>query len=94
VEAMLAVRMDQMKKEQGTAILARLGYTPSAAVRRLFDYVVKFEALPFEEHARISDEEMRARIAAFDECQLAAPLRCSDEEIRDLRLGERYGSRS
>ena len=94
MEAMLAVRMDQMKKEQGTAVLARLGYTPSAAVRKLFDYVVKFEALPFEERTRISDEEMRARIAAFDECRLATPLHYSDEEIRDMRLGERYGSRS
>ena len=48
MESVLTVRLDGAVKEQGAAVMQRCGYTPSAAVRRLFDYAVRHVALPFE----------------------------------------------
>lgn len=94
MEAILTVRLDGAVKEQGAAIMRRYGYTPSAAVRRLFDYTVKHDALPFDDHEKPSKEEIRRRIAAFDACHTKRSTGMTDEEIREARLEARYGSRT
>lgn len=90
MESVLTVRLDGAVKEQGTAVMQRCGYTPSAAVRRLFDYAVRHDALPFEAQERPTREEIRRRIAAFDACHTTG-LALTDEEVRAQRLEERYG---
>lgn len=90
MESVLTVRLDGTVKEQGTAVMQRCGYTPSAAVRRLFDYAVRHDSLPFGAQEKPSQEEIRRRIAAFDACHTMGPA-LSDEEIRARRLEERYG---
>ncbi|MCI9129788.1 MAG: type II toxin-antitoxin system RelB/DinJ family antitoxin [Eggerthellaceae bacterium] len=92
MEAMLTVRLDAKIKQQGTQAMDKLGITPSAAVRKLFDYVVANEALPFEEQSKPTEKEIRKQIAAFDRCHTKRPLTMTDDELRDERLMERYGS--
>ena len=94
MESILTVRLDASVKEQGTAVLNRCGYTPSSAVRELFDYAIKHDALPFEQEEKPDEEEIKRRIAAFDACHTKQPSGLSDEEIREERLRERYGSRA
>ena len=80
MEAVLTVRLDKAVKERGASVMARCGHTPSSAVRLLFDYAAKHDALPFASADNPSKEEIRARIAAFDACHTAEPLTMSDEE--------------
>ncbi len=92
MESILTVRLDSDMKGQGTAVMRRCGYTPSEAVRRLFDYAVKNDALPFDRQEKPTKEEIRQRIAAFDACHTKHPSGMTDDEIREERLRERYGS--
>lgn len=91
MESVLTVRLDADTKERGARIMKRYGLTPSQSVRELFAYAVRNDALPFESGQKPSREEIARRIAAFDACHTKEVLTLSDEELRDLRLGERYG---
>lgn len=48
MESVMTVRLNGDMKERAAAIMRREGYTPSSAVRRLFEYTVKHDGLPFE----------------------------------------------
>ena len=91
MESILTVRLDGATKERAAAIMRRQGYTPSSAVRRLFEYTVKHDKLPFEKSERPDKSEIRRRIESFDRVHTKRPLTMTDEELRDARLGERYG---
>lgn len=91
MESVLTVRLDSDTKERGTRVMKRHGLTPSQSVRELFAYAVRNDALPFESAQKPSQKEIARRIAAFDACHTKEPLALSDEELRDLRLRERYG---
>ena len=52
MESVMTVRLNGDMKERAAAIMRREGYTPSSAVRRLFEYTVKHDGLPFEREAR------------------------------------------
>lgn len=91
MESVLTVRLDADTKERGTRVMKRYGLTPSQSVRELFAYAVRNDALPFDNAQKPSRGEIAQRIAAFDACHTKEPLTLSDEELRDLRLRERYG---
>lgn len=91
MESILSVRLDGEVKRQATAVMQRYGFTPSSAVRRLFDYTVKHDALPFEQQEKPSREEVKRRIAAFDACHTKRSTGMTDDEIREARLRDRYG---
>lgn len=91
MESILTVRLDDEVKKQGAAVMSRCGYTPSSAVRRLFDYAVKHDSLPFEQREKPDAEEIKRRIAAFDACHTVRSTGMTDEEIREARLEDRYG---
>ena len=68
MDAVLTVRLDPAIKSQGSAVMERLGTTPSKAVRELFDFAVRNDALQHGvPHA--PSREIARRIAAFDRCQ-------------------------
>lgn len=92
MEAMLTVRLDADVKRRGAQAMSNMGVTPSQAVRKLFDYAATHDALPFETGSKPSKEDIRDRIAAFDRCHTKAPLTMTDEELREERLKDRYGS--
>ncbi len=91
MEAILTVRLDETTKKQGSLAMQRCGYTPSKAVRELFEYAIKHEALPFDKREKPSKAEIRKRVALFDECHTKAPLEMTDDQVREARLEERYG---
>lgn len=91
MESVLTVRLDADIKAQGTAVMNRLGLTPSQAVRKFFDFVASNDALPFIDEPSQSEEELTARLQAFDNCHTKNTLRLTDTEIREARLRERYG---
>ncbi len=91
MESVLTVRLDAAVKAEATSIMERLGTTPSRVVRSLFDYTVARDALPAFADDRPSDAEIARRIQAFDRCHTRTPLTLSDDELREQRLGERYG---
>ena len=90
MESVLTVRLDPRIKEQGTAVMKRQGFSPSQAVRKLFDYAVVHDALPFNEPAKPRERDLSKRIAAFDRCHTKRPLALSDDDLREARLKERY----
>lgn len=45
MESVMTVRLNGDMKERAAAIMRREGYTPSSAVRRLFEYTVKHDGL-------------------------------------------------
>lgn len=91
MESVLTVRMDSAMKERGASVMRRCGYTPSAAVRRLFEYAAKNDGLPFDAPAELTKEEKLRRIAAFDACHTKKPLAMTDRELTEERLSARYG---
>ena len=85
MESVMTVRLNGDMKERAA------GYTPSSAVRRLFEYTVKHDGLPFEKSEKPDRDELRRRIEAFDQVHTKRPLTMSDEELREARLKDRYG---
>ena len=91
MESVLTVRLDPRLKQEGSAVMKRLGTTPSQAVRSLFDFAVKHDALPFSEAEEMPDEELLRRIRAFDCCHTAQPLTLTEDELRAERLSSGNG---
>ena len=91
MESVMTVRLSSDMKERAAAIMRREGYTPSSAVRRLFEYTVKHDSLPFEKNEKPDAEELRRRVEAFDRVHTKRPLTMTDEELREARLKDRYG---
>lgn len=91
MESMLTVRLDENIKAAGTRIMKELGYTPSAAVRELFEYTIKNEKLPFETVQKPTESEIKRRIALFDQFHTKEPMNLSAHEIKEMRLKEKYG---
>lgn len=91
MDSVLTVRLDTDLKERGTRVMERHGLTPSQSVRKLFAYAAQNDTLPFEGEQSASREDIARRIAAFDACHTKTPLSLSDDELRALRLRERYG---
>lgn len=104
MESILTVRLDSEVKNRGSAIMRENGLTPSQAVRKLFDYAVRHDALPFKDDDVPDKTSIKKRIAAFDalridtsasnerEMSFGKPLsQLTDDEIKDARMKERYG---
>ena len=91
MESVVTVRLNGDMKDRATAIMQREGYTPSSAVRRLFEYTVKHDGLPFVKNEKPDEDELRRRIEAFDRVHTKRPLAMTDEGLREARLKDRYG---
>ena len=106
MESILTVRLDSLIKERGTSIMREYGCTPSQAVRKLFDYVVKNDALPFADDEHPDKASVKKKIAAFDALRISEShldaahgkdefgrsfSKLTDDDIRNARLKDRYG---
>ena len=76
MESVMTVRLNGDMKERAAAIMRREGYTPSSAVRALFEYTVKHDGLPFEKSEKPDRDELRRRIERSIRCTRSAPWRC------------------
>ncbi|MDR0308568.1 MAG: type II toxin-antitoxin system RelB/DinJ family antitoxin [Coriobacteriales bacterium] len=94
MSSILTVRLDDDIKRSGTEVLLRHGLSPSAAIQKLFAYVVKNDELPFTERARPSNDEIERLVAVLDSFHSKKPSGMTDEELKDARMRDRYGSRS
>ena len=90
MESMLTVRLESEIKEKATLILRSEGYSPSAAVRELFEYVAKNQTLPFAKKRNVSQAEIKHRLAALERMQISDLSTISDTEVKDMRMKERY----
>lgn len=91
MSAILTVRLDEELKTRATKVMKRQGITPSSAVQDLFEYVVKYDSLPFKEDIKPEKSEIERKVKALDALRLSQPSGMSDEEIREGRINERYG---
>ena len=91
MESVVTVRLNRDVKDRAAAIMHREGYTPSSAVRRLFEYTVKHDGLPFVKSEKPDKDVVRRRIEAFDQVHTKRPLTMTDQEVREARLKDRYG---
>ena len=104
MESILTVRLDSNVKERGSAVMKENGLTPSQAVRKLFDYAVKNDALPFKDESAQDKASIKKRIAAFDALRVGTPTlkksvepfgkplsQVTDDDIKSARMKERYG---
>ena len=100
--AQINVRMDPSLKEAGSSVITRLGYTPTQAIRALWEYAAVQGTLPgalvqilrSEKGSRSSDEgqpDGTALVAPFYE-RLGIPVptegTTSYEELRELAASE------
>lgn len=92
MEAVVTSRMDARIKDRGSLVMRREGLTPSQAVRQLFEYAARHDQLPFPAKAPLSKAEAKRRIAKFDACHTKRPLTLTDDELREQRLKDRYGT--
>jgi antitoxin component of RelBE/YafQ-DinJ toxin-antitoxin module len=87
---MVTGRMPMGKKEAGNAVLESLGTNASAAINRLYDFLIENGSLPFSDKPALAEAEIVARIALVDGIALPAGNRFSlmdDDDIRRERLG-------
>lgn len=104
MESILTVRLDSDVKNRGSAIMKENGLTPSQAVRKLFDYAIKNDALPFKDEGLPDRTSVRKKIASFDALRISTPAakksaepfdkplsQLSDDDIKAARIRERYG---
>lgn len=104
MESILTVRLDSEVKERGSAVMKENGLTPSQAVRKLFDYAVRNDALPFKDEGVQDKTSIKKKITAFDALRLGAPAlkksgepfdkplsQLTDDDIKAARMKERYG---
>ncbi len=104
MESILTVRLDSDVKDRGSAIMKENGLTPSQAVRKLFDYAIKNDALPFRDDGLPDKASIRKKIASFDALRISTPAsrknaeafdkplsQLSDDDIKAARMRERYG---
>lgn len=104
MESILTVRLDSEVKERGSAIMKENGLTPSQAVRKLFDYAIRNDALPFKDENAPDKASIKKRIAAFDALRISTPTlkksvapfdkplsQLTDDDIKSARMKERYG---
>jgi RHH-type rel operon transcriptional repressor/antitoxin RelB len=93
MSSILTVRLNEEVKRQGTEVLRNQGLSPSAAVQRLFEYVIKHDKLPFNVKERPEEDDIEHMINVLDSFHTRQSSEITDEEIRNARLEERYGSR-
>ena len=91
MESVMTVRLNGDMKERAAAIMRREGYTPSSAVRRLFEYTVKHDGLPFEKSEKPDRDELRRRIEAFDQVHTKRVASRSHHSRRAVRPSARAG---
>jgi antitoxin component of RelBE/YafQ-DinJ toxin-antitoxin module len=66
--------------------------TVSAAVQSFFEHIAKTGVVPLEKSMpRFSREEAAQRLARFNALQLPKPCGTTDDEIKEMRLKEKYG---
>ena len=94
MSTILSVRLEDEIKRRGTEAFRSLGLSPSAAVQKLFEYVVKHDRLPFDVVERPSEEEILEAVFILDSFHTKRPSGMTDDEIRNARFEERYGSGS
>ena len=94
MSSILTVRLEDEMKRQGTEAFRNLGLSPSAAVQKLFEYVVRHDRLPFETFELPSKEEILETVCILDSFHTKQPSGKTDDEIKNARFEERYGSGS
>jgi len=57
-ETIVAARVPEEIKQQGNAILAGLGYTPTELINSAYRYVLEFRKLPYESAAPKAGQRM------------------------------------
>lgn len=102
VDAIVTARVPTEIKEQGNAILKRIGSSPTELINAAYRYVLDYEELPTvappleemaDRHRNLSPEK-KAQIKAFiDRTTLKAPSSWngkSFDELREEAMRERY----
>lgn len=90
MDGMVTGRMSLGKKEAGNAVLESLNTNASAAINRLYDFIIENGKLPFSDNPALSEAEIAKRIALVDSLALPVDNRfslMSDDDIRRERLG-------
>lgn len=91
MSTMLTVRIDETRKKNGSEVFRREGYTISSAVQALFDYAIKYDKLPFDKNNPPEADEVERRMSALRDIRMSCSSPYSDEDVRAMRIGERYG---
>lgn len=92
-DAMVTARMSQARKDMGTQALADIGIKPSAAINKLYEYVIAHGDLPEglrdDSRTGVSADEWAQAIAFVDGIPALRSSRfadMSDDEIKRERM--------
>ena len=90
MSSIITIRLQKDVKDKANATLRELGITPSRAVQQLYDHIVKYGSLPFDNDEHPPGEEVKKRLAALSKLELKQPTLLDDTQIRSARIRERY----
>lgn len=89
----VTARVNAATKKSAQSILESKGLTISTVVQRTLENIARTGEIPAAESREdaLSKEEIVRRLKAVRAFELAKPLKLTDDEIREMRLEERYG---
>jgi addiction module RelB/DinJ family antitoxin len=88
----VSARVNADIKTSAQSVLEEKGLTVSIAVQRLLEHIAVTGDLPFGQgQPKLSREEIKRRLGAFKRAILPEPCNLTDDEIRQMRLKEKYG---
>lgn len=90
MDAIVTARVDERVKAAAIPVLERHGYTPSEVIRELFSIIVQSNEIPFETQSESDPEHMESIIKRFNSLKIHGYSDLSDEDVRAMRLEERY----
>jgi antitoxin component of RelBE/YafQ-DinJ toxin-antitoxin module len=87
----VSARVNAATKQSAQSILANKGLTISKVFQRTLEDIARTGKVPHKTEQELSKEEIKRRVAAVMALQLPEPCNLTDDEVREMRLKEKYG---
>jgi antitoxin component of RelBE/YafQ-DinJ toxin-antitoxin module len=87
----VSARVNAATKQSAQSIIESKGLTISAVFQRTLEDIARTGKVPQSTEQVLSKEEIKRRVAVVMALQLPEPCNLTDDEIREMRLKEKYG---
>ena len=94
METVVTSRIDSGLKERVANILQKNGLTTSDAIRQMFEDVVMNNSPTYLKERETDKKEVKSKIARLDSLYVHGYEDSTDDELREMRIEDRYASSS
>ena len=92
METLVTSRIDSNLKDRVTGILKENGLTTSDAIRQMFEAVAINNAPDYFKARTTDRQQAKDKIARLDNIYVRGFENCTDEELRKMRIENRYAT--